>query len=1041
MRPSSMLVAAVLLVPCTGQLPAPETEQATRVPSQDARRLLQKGAYEAAAASAQSALRRLLEQGRGDSLDAAACLEIRADALYRLGRSQNDEAQELAARAVELRTRHLGPHHPVTADALVVLADILRSRRQAEPARELYERALAIRRRAFGERSPESAAALSGLAGTRYLAGDFAGALPLYREVLAIREATLPPNHPDLGDALYNLGNVHRNLGEIDAARVNFEHALDVYEAAFGPDHIKVAGALNNLSLTLKSSGDWNGARTAMERAFGLYESSLGTQHPYVAGMLNNLANLAEKVGDSERALLLFRRSLDLREAVLGPDHPDVAQALNNLGDALRRSGRLAEARPLLERSLLIREKALGPEHPHVARTLLSLGRLLADDGDTAGGAALVERALAIQEAALGPGHREVAFSLNDLAVIEMARGRAARSEAIAERALATLAEAVGESHTGWAEAASTLARAALLAGDRDRAFDLSLRAESTARRHLELTASLLPKSEALSYAALRSRGRDLALQLLEDRRATRAERVRVWEAIAAARGAVLEALIERSARAAESADPATARLRTALDDATADLAAHLVHPPDGPPDDVRDQLDELRRRHAEAERALARASDGVNRRLDRRAVSLDRVRAALPPQASLVSFVRYRRFVAGRDDEAAYLAFVVGGDSPAPQVILLGSAAAIDDRVATWSREASSDPTLGDGSPTAALLAYREAGRSLRRAVWDPLLPALRGSSVVLVVGDGAVSLVNLSTLPVDRNAYLVERGPTIHRLGSERELLLLGGRPPLGRGLLALGPARVAPRVLVDPSFEGTTPAEFALEPLPGAEQEVEEIAATWVDAAGLGADSVTLLTGQNASEAAFKELAPGRRVVHIATHGFAGTAARAPAGTRGVGGLGAHTTLPGALLLEGASRLAGLLLAPDPPGAEDGEDGFVTTLEISLLDLGKVEWTVLSACSSGRGVLHASEGMLGLEWAFRAAGARTVVASLWPADDLATREWMNALYGARFGDGASTAEAVRTASRALLQRRRVAFTSHPYTWGAFVASGDWR
>jgi CHAT domain-containing protein len=65
-----------------------------------------------------------------------------------------------------------------------------------------------------------------------------------------------------------------------------------------------------------------------------------------------------------------------------------------------------------------------------------------------------------------------------------------------------------------------------------------------------------------------------------------------------------------------------------------------------------------------------------------------------------------------------------------------------------------------------------------------------------------------------------------------------------------------------------------------------------------------------------------------------------------------------------------------------------------------------------------------------------------SLWPVEDRAAREWMQALYRARLEDRLSTAEAVRQASQTVLAARRAARRStHPLFWAGFVAAGDWR
>jgi CHAT domain-containing protein len=100
--------------------------------------------------------------------------------------------------------------------------------------------------------------------------------------------------------------------------------------------------------------------------------------------------------------------------------------------------------------------------------------------------------------------------------------------------------------------------------------------------------------------------------------------------------------------------------------------------------------------------------------------------------------------------------------------------------------------------------------------------------------------------------------------------------------------------------------------------------------------------------------------------------------------------------------------------------------------------VEWAVLSACETGRGVVAAGEGVLGLRRAFRLAGVDALVVSLWPVEDQSTTALMRELYANR-ARGASIADAVVDAQRARLAAARAAGRStHPFSWGAFVATG---
>ena len=137
---------------------------------------------------------------------------------------------------------------------------------------------------------------------------------------------------------------------------------------------------------------------------------------------------------------------------------------------------------------------------------------------------------------------------------------------------------------------------------------------------------------------------------------------------------------------------------------------------------------------------------------------------------------------------------------------------------------------------------------------------------------------------------------------------------------------------------------------------------------------------------------------------------------------------------LALAGANHRAG--------SAPGDEDGILTGEEIAATDLSGVEWAVLSACSTGVGEVQTGEGVLGLRRAFEVAGAGTLIMSLWPIKDESAREWMRGLYQARLLERKGTAEAVREASLTVLRARREARKStHPFHWGGFVATGDWR
>jgi CHAT domain-containing protein len=82
---------------------------------------------------------------------------------------------------------------------------------------------------------------------------------------------------------------------------------------------------------------------------------------------------------------------------------------------------------------------------------------------------------------------------------------------------------------------------------------------------------------------------------------------------------------------------------------------------------------------------------------------------------------------------------------------------------------------------------------------------------------------------------------------------------------------------------------------------------------------------------------------------------------------------------------------------------------------------------------------EGLLGLRSAFSAAGARTVVASLWDVSDESTAFWMQSFYAAlraRNGDALLAARDATKAAKAFAHQGKRGETA--YSWGAFVVAG---
>src|SRR5690606_17520103 len=127
-----------------------------------------------------------------------------------------------------------------------------------------------------------------------------------------------------------------------------------------------------------------------------------------------------------------------------------------------------------------------------------------------------------------------------------------------------------------------------------------------------------------------------------------------------------------------------------------------------------------------------------------------------------------------------------------------------------------------------------------------------------------------------------------------------------------------------------------------------------------------------------------------------------------------------------------LSGLALAGANRGPVSGDDGILTDLEVTALDLRGLDIAVLSACDRAAGEIQSGEGIFGLRRAFQLAGARAVVATLWPVGDDTALAVMTDFHARLVAGGTSVARALHEAKRAELARRRAAgLDRHPWHW----------
>lgn len=217
-----------------------------------------------------------------------------------------------------------------------------------------------------------------------------------------------------------------------------------------------------------------------------------------------------------------------------------------------------------------------------------------------------------------------------------------------------------------------------------------------------------------------------------------------------------------------------------------------------------------------------------------------------------------------------------------------------------------------------------------------------------------------------------------------------------------------------------------------LPGTEREVAALEKL-LPAAGI---QVEAKKGHAATEDFFKNIGqggmPSPRVLHLATHGYffpdpkTADDSRQPSdGKQSAFKISEQPMLRSGLILAGGN--AAWQGAPLP---EDREDGILTAYEISQMNLANTELVVLSACETGLGDIAGNEGVYGLQRAFKIAGAKYLIMSLWQVPDKQTSMLMTTFYKKWLTENMTIPEAFRAAQ---MELREAGFD--PYQWAGFV------
>ena len=312
---------------------------------------------------------------------------------------------------------------------------------------------------------------------------------------------------------------------------------------------------------------------------------------------------------------------------------------------------------------------------------------------------------------------------------------------------------------------------------------------------------------------------------------------------------------------------------------------------------------------------------------------------------------------------------------------------------------------------------------------IWKKLSPYMQNVNTIYFAASGGLHQMPIEYAPYDANTTWSDHYDIV-RLSSTRELAMPNEESQITSATLFGGIFYDVDIAELSAQSENYHSKDLAFSRsmdindstlragvryLPGTKREVEEInniLPTHIH--------TTLYTASEANEESFKALNGQRQnIIHIATHGFYWSDAAAhkqryftqrALTTDQMEDIPVINPLNRSGLLFAGANIA--LRGHSNELPQNVQDGILTAKEISLLDLQNAQLVVLSACETGKGEVT-GEGVFGLQRAFKMAGAKTIMMTLWQVNDDATRMFMTAFFR-YYSQGLSKRDAFRKAQQ---------------------------
>ncbi|OSZ81338.1 hypothetical protein CAP36_08915 [Chitinophagaceae bacterium IBVUCB2] len=956
-------------------------------------------------------------------------------------RGEFNEAISVAEKAVEAAKNEFGLNNNSYASSLNNLAYLYENMAQYEKARPLYILATEIRKKILGENHPSYALSLNNLASLYVNMGQYQNAETLFLQSLEITKKISGDNNLDYAVSLSNLGNLYSTTGEYNKAEPLNLQVLKIIKNVSGDINLDYATSLNNLGNLYLARGQYEKAEPAYLQLLEILQKVLGKNQPEVAIGLNNLAYLYASLGQYEKAESFYLQALEIMRKVVGENHTGYASSLGGLAILYKSAGLYEKAESLFFKAGEIFKKTVGENHLEYALNLNNSAKLYAIMNQYEKAEPLFLKTREIFKKAVGEKHPAYVESLNNLGYVYDNMFQYEKAKPLYLQAIEAAKRISGKTHPSYISSLNNLALLYQRSEDFEKAEPLFTESRTIQIKNMLAVFNNLSENEKSNYLAYNVDLNNTQNSLLYVYYKANNDILRENYNLQL----LLKSLTLSSTKyVVESVRTNNDTLVQNIFDRWQNKKSILSKQYSLPIATRREDLSKIEYETEMLEKELTRKSSAFKNQQQSLQLKINEVQKNLQQNEVAIEFVRFNLFNKKWTDSTLYAAYVLTKNNSAPIFIPLCEEKQLQKLFDSAGTTASAMVSqfyrgleLKKKNTTGAL------GTELYKLIWQPLEPYLKNVKKISYSPAGKLYSIAFHALPVDSTTVLMDKFQ-LQQYTSTRQVVLReqekqNSKPQyitlFGDASFTLDSLQLVKQKIYNPDKNNIstsiyTPKKRSDEnntwsSLPGTAQEVKTIQQVF-EQNKITTKSFTQITASEENLKALSGNSP--QILHIATHGFFLPESDKKKKTDNFNNENTYTLADDPLLRSGLVLAGGNYAWSGKPPIDGIEDGIATAYEISQLNLSNTEIVVLSACETALGDVKGSEGVFGLQRAFKMAGVKKMIVSLWQVPDKETAELMTSFYSYWMKD--KTINDAFTQAQADMRKKY-----SPFYWAAFV------